>query len=275
MHFKSQYKTQITMSLIDTIAGNSPITNIVDLLGLHHSNPLGIAPLWQLIFIAVVTLVMEYFLHQIRWHQKPQYYPVLYSMLGVIILGLYYYCFQSGLPTYNDVLHGGEYTSICWFCNHEIVGWGWAVVGIVLLIAISYIILCAIQQACAQITMEANPELLASKPWKELKLGVYVAMLPVLLVCIGLQVGMVATSWMFLAGSLALLAFVIVKIILDTKRTHSFLWGAFINLTFLVGIIPVCILSVGLIECAWAYIIAILALFTGAKARKKEPKKAK
>lgn len=263
------------MTLIETIAEMSPITNVADLFGLQHSNPLGIAPLWQLIAILAVTLVMEYFLHQIRWHQKPQYYPALYSLLGVLLVCMYYYCFQSGLPTAADSYHGGQYMSLCWFCNHNIVGWGWAVAGIVGLIAVCYIVLCAIQQACAQLTMEANPELLASKPWKEFKLGVYLAILPVLLVCIGLLINPVAASWMFLSGCLVLAAFVIVKIVLDSKRTHSFLWGAGINLTFLLGIIPVCILSVGLIECAFAYIIAIMAFFTGSKARKKEPKKAK
>ena len=74
------------MTLIETIAAKSPITNVADLFGLQHSNPLGIAPLWQLIAILAVTLVMEYFLHQIRWHQKPQYYPVLYSLLGVLLV---------------------------------------------------------------------------------------------------------------------------------------------------------------------------------------------
>lgn len=260
------------MAFSEMIANNSPITNLVDLMGLQHGNPLGIAPVWQLVGIGVVALVMEYFLHQIRWRQKPQYYPVMFTLLGVVTLGLYYYCFQSGLPEYFDAAHGGKYTAIAWFCDHNIVGWGWAIVGIVSLIVGLYIVLCAVQQTCAQLTMYADPKLVKTKPWKELKLGVYVAMLPVVMVLIGLLISVTATSWLFLVGSLLLLAFVVVKSVLDCRRTHSVLWGVGINLTFLVGMIPICILSTGMIENAFAYIIAILALFTGAKARKKEAK---
>lgn len=261
------------MALSELIANNSPITNLVDLMGLQHGNPLGIAPLWQLVGIGVVTLVMEYFLHQIRWRQKPQYYPIMFVLLGVVTLGLYYYCFQSGLPETFDAAHGGKYTCLGWFCNHNIVGWPWAIVGILSLIFVLYVLLCAIQQACAQMTMYADPKLVETKPWKELKLGVYVAMLPVVFVLIGLVISVKATSWLFLAGALLLLAFVVVKCVLDSRRTHSVLWGIAINLAFLVCIIPVCILSTSMIENAFACIIGILALFTGSKARKKEAKK--
>lgn len=259
------------MNLTEFVA-SQPITNMADLLGLHHGNPLGIAPLWQLVFIGVVALVMELFLFQIRWRQKPQFYPVLYSLLGVMLVGLYYYCFQTGLPTCVDQVHGGNYDALCWFCNQNIVGWTWAVVGMVCLIAVLYILLCAIQQACAQLTMYADPTLVETKPWKEFKLGVYVALLPVVLVLIGLQINLPTATWMYIGGLLALLIFVIVKIALDSQRTKNVLWGLAINLTFLIGIIPVCMLSVGLIECVWAYIIGILALFTGSKARKKAAK---
>lgn len=261
------------MSITELIAAKSPITNLVDLLGIQHSNPLGIDPVWQMVILAVLALVMEVFHFQIRWRQKPQYYPILFAFLGVITLGLYYYCFQSGLPTALNSARTGEYTAFCWFCDNNIVGWGWAIVGIITFIAIAYILLCAIQQTCAQLTMYANPELVKTKPWKELKLGVFISLLPVVLVLIGLLISPTATSWMFLGGGLAFLAFVIVKMVLDCKRTKSALWGIGINLAFLIGIIPILTLSVSLIECSYAYIIAILAFFTGSKARKKEAKK--
>lgn len=255
------------------IVANPHITNLVELLGLQHSNPLGIAPVWQLVFIAVVALVMEFFLHQIRWRQKPQYYPVMFALLAVATISLYYYCFQGGLPEAHNLSHGGSYEALCWFCDHELVGWGWAIVGIVASIVVTYILLCAVQQACAQLTMYADPAQVVSKPWKEFKFGIFVALLPVILVLIGLMVKPSITSWMFLAGCFCLLAFVVVKAILDSRRTKSVAWGISINLVFLLTMLPICILSVGMIECAYAFIIGILALFTGAKARKKEPKK--
>lgn len=46
------------------------------------------------------------------------------------------------------------------------------------------------------------------------------------------------------------------------------------QLIFLVGIVAVIILSIECVESIYAYIIAILALFTGSKARKKEAPKA-
>lgn len=249
------------------IIDNSPITNFPDLMNLHHSNPLGIAPVWQLAAILVLTIVMELFMFQIRWRQKPQHYPVLYILFGIITLGLYYYCFQSGLPSWAHK----EY--VCWFSNPDIVGWGWAIGGYVCAIGVIYILLCAIQQVCAELTMKANPELINSKPWKELKLGVGIAMFIPVFTGIGLIISNTAASWFFLASSAILVIFTLVKIILDIRRTKSFFKGLGIGLVFLVGVAPICMLCMGCTECSVVFLIAVLALFTGSKARKKEKKK--
>lgn len=249
------------------IINNSPITSLPDLLNIHHSNPLGIAPVWQLLFILVMTIIMELFMFQIRWRQKPQYYPILYVFFGIITLSLYYYCFQGGLPSWANK----EY--ICWFSNHNIVGWGWAIIGYLCAIAVIYILLCAIQQVCAELTMKANPALIKSKPWKELKLGVGIAMFLPVFTGIGLLISDTAASWLFLASSFILSVFTLVKMILDIRRTKSFVKGLFIELVFFISVIPICMLCMGCTECSVVFLIAVLALFTGSKARKKEKKK--
>lgn len=246
------------------IIDNSPITNLPDLLGMHHTNPLGIAPVWQLLFILALTIVMEIFMFQIRWRQKPKYYPVLYTLFSIITLCLYYYCFQSGLRSWDHK----EY--ICWFCNPDIVGWGWAITGYICAIAVIYILLCAVQQICAELTMSANPELIKSKPWKELKLGVGIAMFIPVFTGIGMLISEQATSWFFLASSLILIIFTLIKLVLDIRRTGKFFKGLHIELVFFFSVIPICMLCMGCTECSVVFLIAVLALFTGSKARKKE-----
>lgn len=260
------------MSITEYIAANIPITNFPDFLP-RHDNFLGIPPIAQLIFIAVVIGVMEYFNFMIRWRQRPQYYPILFTLLGVAVLGIYYYAFQTGLPEYIIPGHGeAPHASLAWFCNHNIVGWFWSVVGIILSIAALYILLCALQQTVAQMSVYAGLSM-EHKPWKEWKMGVGVAMLSVVMVFVGMLINPKTATWLFFIGQFLVLVFVIGKMIADSRRSHSVLWGIGIGLVFYVGIIAVIILSIECVECIYAYIIAILALFTGSKARKKEAPK--
>ena len=84
--------------MIDYFVSESPITNLNDFLGWSHSNPLGVSPLFQVLFIFVVVEVMEFFNYRIRHTGKVQYYPVLYVLFVVATLAMRYYCFQDGLP---------------------------------------------------------------------------------------------------------------------------------------------------------------------------------
>ena len=250
-----------------------PITNLPDLLNLHHGNPLGIAPLWQLIAIFALILIMEYFLFHIRRRQKAQYYPVLFTMYGIITVCLYYYCFQDGLPTGYDTAHNGAYDQLGWFCSPSGVGLGWAIVGLACATAGIAIMLNATQQIMAQMAMYANPELLKSKPWKEWKMGDGFAVFSIILVCLGLIIGEpVATTWLYIAGMSLLIIFVLVKMIADVRREKNLLWGVGTGLVFLAGVLPIITITLGCAEAFVAFIIVIIVVFTSSKARKRGKK---
>ena len=157
------------MSFVDYINQFTP-SNIPDLLNIHHNNPLGIPIIAQLLIIFVLVEVMGVFDYKIRNKGKSQYYPVLYVLLAVSLISIYYYCFQSvecfqaAIPKLKVI---EDPYAIGWFCQHQIVGWGWVVVGVLALIHVIYTLLCAVMQVTAEMSVHAN--LVEGKKWKEWK----------------------------------------------------------------------------------------------------------
>lgn len=266
------------MDISQYITQNSPITNLPDLLNLHHNNPLGISPIIQLIFIFVVVEVMNIFDYQIRNKDKQQYYPVLYILLGVSLAAVYYYCFQSGLK--EVLVEGLQLKKPCigWFCQHEVVGWGWAVVGIVMLTHVIYCLLCAVMQVSAQLSVEAK--MIEGKKWKEWKWALAILLLGVTVtgisyVNIRTFISPEFSSWSFIIMVAALTLFSLFKIIADSIRCHNFLWGLLIGVTTFIGLIATMMLTLECLRGLLFFIVVLVIFFSKAKASKKKTKEAK
>ena len=281
------------MSIIEYFTTNSPITNLPDLLNLHHSNPLGINYIVQIAIIFVLVEVMAFVNFRIRYRDKSQLYPALYTLLGIVLVMIYYYCFQDTLPlsrmhstlyaptegtatmaadiTNPNVASGGR-PAIGWFCYPEIVGWPIAIVSLILLTQVIFCILSACMQVAAQLSVEAK--LIEGKPWKEWKAAVYLLLIGVLLTALSAFISPIATTWTLFGFQIVLLGFVIYKIIIDIKRCHSFKWGFLIGLTFYLGIVACLMLSLECLRGAIFFIVVLAAFLTNAKARKKKVKKA-
>ncbi|MBQ4474589.1 MAG: hypothetical protein II935_00190, partial [Bacteroidales bacterium] len=159
------------MSFIERL-NDSPITNIPELVNWHHSNPLGINPLGLLIFIFIMAAFMELVNFQICYRDKAKFYPILYTLFGITLVSIYYYCFMADLPTVDRY---GEKPCIGWFCDYDVVGdWGLAILGLVGLVLVVYWMICAVMQVTAQMSVHAG--LSEGKKWKEWKWGTVVAL---------------------------------------------------------------------------------------------------
>ena len=251
---------------------DSPITNIPELLNLHHSNPLGISPLGLLIFIFIVAALMELVNFQIRHRDKSKFYPILYTLFGIALISIYYYCFIADLPT---VYRSGEKPCIGWFCEYDVVGdWGLTILGLVCLVLVVYWMICAVMQVTAQMSVHAG--LSEGKKWKEWKWGTVVALagLAASVIVYIAKASPSACSWVLFGSQIAMMLFCLVKMIVDCVRTKS-AWGVAIALVFFLGIEAVIMLSIECMYGALVFCVAILGAFASAKARKKAPKKKK
>ena len=261
------------MNLIENIQTNFPITNIPDLLQLHHNNPLQIGLLWQLIAIFAVVAIMSFVNHGIRYKGKSNLYPVLYTLLGISLVFIYYYCFQifQGEDTAVYFQEMKQWRNpIGWFCYHKLVGWGWAIVGIACLAYVAYNLLSAVMQTVAQLSVEAKMS--GEKPWKEWKWVMGVALAGVVISGAIYFADHVASSWALVICQAILIVCVLGKVIADCRRCKNPLWGILIGIVFYIGIIAVVILTAECLHGALAIFAAILIWLSSAKARKKEPK---
>lgn len=255
------------MNLIERLSGTDIISNVPGLLDLHHSNPIGITPLALLIFIFVVSAVMEFVNFKIRRRGKSQYYPILYSLFGVVILATYYYCFMGELPEVKG------HDSIGWFCHPETAGgWVGAIAGLLMLVCETYWLLTAVMQITAQISVRAG--LSEGKKWKEWKWGAIVALAGILIMVCTYLAKPTATGWAILIGQVLMILFCIVKIILDCVRPKN-AWGILIGIIFFIGIEAVIMLSIECVYGAVFFFVIIIGMLGSAKARKKMPKEKK
>ena len=248
-----------------------PITNLPDLLDVHIDNFLGIPWLAQLIFIFVVIAVMEFFNYKIRHCGKSQYYPILYSLLAVSLLSIYYYCFQNGLPEVAMIKYLVAKPCIGWFCYHSQVGWVLAILGILALIFVIYVLLTAIMQTLAQMSVDGG--MIEGKPWKEYKVGLFLAFAGIVVCGLTYFIGAIPNAWALLIFAIVITLFVLIKIIMDIVRYKKVCWAIAVGLVFYIGILAAIMLSVECMRGASIVFVALLALFSRAKASKKQPKK--
>ncbi len=259
------------MSFIERLS-ESAITNIPDLINLHHSNPLGVNPLGLLIFIFIMAALMELVNFHIRYRDRSKFYPILYTLFGITLISIYYYCFMSDLPIVN---RWGEKPCIGWFCDYDVVGdWGLTILGLVGLVLVVYWMICAVMQVTAEMSVHAG--LSEGKKWKEWKWGTVVALagLGASVIVYIAKASAAACSWVLLGSQIAMLLFCLVKLVLDCVRTKS-AWGVAIALVFFLGIEAVIMLSIECMYGAIVFCVAILGAFASAKARKKKPKNKK
>lgn len=266
------------MGLSEFISSNAPVANLPELFGMHHSNPLGLPVVAQLILIVVLAAAMFTVNQLISYRGKQKLYPTLYSLLGLTLVATYYYCFidASYLRT-GTCIEGTGFRSvdfdphafIGWFCMPNIVGWGKALVSLVLITFVTYAILSAVMQTVAELSVNGGMSL-ETKPWKEWKIAVFVMLIGALVTTASLYSSLVTSSWMLIVTEVLLIAIVIYKIIADSRRTHSIGWGLLIGFIYLVAIEACLMLTLECLRGCIFFIVLLAAFLTQAKARKKK-----
>lgn len=257
------------MNIVQYIAENSPIQNVADLLNIHHGNSLGLSPLVQLLIIFVLVEVMDVFNNLIRYRDKQQHYPKVYVLLGLSLVAVFYYCFQSGMPILKEGAAMGQ-PSIGWFCRPGNVGWPLAILSWVLLSHVIYCLLNAVMQTTAQLTVESG--FVDNKPWKEWKWELGILLFGASVVAITWFIDVVVAAWIMLIVLLVLALFAIGKVVADTMRNHKFGWAILTALVFFIGAVAAYMLILEVLRGCIFLIVFFVVYFARAKARKKQPK---
>lgn len=201
-------------ALSDYINTNAPMSNIPELLGLHHSNPLGLHPIAVPILLLVLAVAMRVVYFVIYKKERRSLYPLLYSLWWVAVAATYYYCFSGDLPLFEDVDLGRK----------------------------EIIVAMLLGASAAGIADDFAP---------------------------------ITGIWIMIAYHLVVFLMVVVKLVVDTVRTHLF-WRCLLSaVCFLVVFEAVTMLAIECIEGCIYLFLPIVGLFVSADARykKKQPVK--
>ena len=249
------------MNLSDYITSNAPMSNIPELLGLHHGNPLGLQPIAIPIFLFVLAVAMRIITQMVYKKERRDLHPLLYSLWWLSVAATYYYCFSGDLPLFTDTDLGRSEVCVGWFCQLQIVGIGWSLLGVALL---SYVTYCMINVLLHVIAHQSDRMGLNEKQWHEWGWILGVMLLGASVAGIADDFVPVMGIWILIAYHAIIFLMTLVKLILDTVRTHKFGRCLFSAVCFLVVFEAVTMLA---IECIEGYIylfVPIVALFASA-----------
>ena len=260
-------------TLSEYIKANAPMSNIPELLGLHHGNPLGLHPIAIPVLLVVLALAMRVVQRLIFRNAKFSIfnfqfstfaYPLLYGLWWTAVAATYYYCFSGDLPLFTDIDLGRQEVCIGWFCQRQVVGLGWSLLGVVLLSFVVYNMMGVLLHVIAH---QSDRMGLREKQWREWQWIIAVMLLGASAAGIADHFAPITGVWIMIAYHVVVFLMVLVKLVVDTRRTHLFHRCLLSALCFLVVFEAVTMLA---IECIEGYIylfIPIVGLFISADAR--------
>ena len=248
-------------ALSNYIEANAPMTNLPELVGLHHDNPLGLHPLAIPILLLVLAVAMRIVTIRIYKKNRRSLTPLLYALWWFSVAATYYYCFSGDLPLFEDLdLHR---TEICvgWFCQRQVVGLWWSLIGVALL---SYVVYSMLNALLYVIAHQSDRMGLSENQWHEWSGMVVVLLLGASAAGIADDFAPITGIWIMIAYHVLILLMTVVKLVVDTVRTRLF-WRCLLSaLCFVVVFEAVTMLA---IECIEGYIylfVPIVVLFASA-----------
>lgn len=242
----------IFQALSEYIKANAPMTNIPELLDLHHSNPLGLHPIAIPVFLLLLAVAMHITTHIIRTKKRQNLFPLLYTIVGIAIVSTFYYCFSDDLPLFEDWQLERKETSIGWFCQRAIVGTGWAMLGEVLLAYVVYFFMSAVLLVVANISDTLGIE---GKQWKEWRYVFVWMLLGASVAGVADEFAPIAGIWIMIVYQVIMILMIIAKTVIDITRTHKPWRCLLTTVIFFFGIEAVTMLA---IECIEGYIYVFL-----------------
>lgn len=260
----------IFQSLSDYVNANAPMTNLPELLNLHHSNPLGFHPIVIPLFLLVIAIALHFNSYGIFYKEQNKRFILLYSLLVLATLSTYYYCFSDDLPQFRDWQLNRKEICIGWFCQRDIVGIGWSLMGEVMLTYIVYCFLSALMQMVEYIGEDIGA---IGKHWSEWHYVIFVMLLGASVAGVTDMFAPIAGVWIMLGYQLAIIIIIVTKLIADIIRTHDVRHRLLATISFFIGIEAVTMLA---IECIEGYIyifLPVVALLSIASTRYMKSKK--
>ena len=254
-------------TLSEYINDNAPMSNIPELLGLHHSNPLGLHPIAIPILLVLLAVAMRVVYLIISKKERRNLYPLLYSLWWLSVAATYYYCFSGDLPLFTDVDLGSSEICVGWFCQRQIVGIGWSLLGVALLSYVAYSMLNILLHVIAH---QSDRMGLSEKQWREWSWIIAVMLLGAVAAGIADDFVPITGIWIMIGYHLVVFLMVLVKLVVDTVRTRLFHRCLLSAVCFLVAFEAVTMLA---IECIEGYIylfVPVVGLFASADARYKK-----
>ena len=244
--------------LSEYIEANAPMSNLPELLGIHHGNPLGLHPIAIPILLLVLAVAMHVTVYRINYKDSRKLYPLLYTLVGLAVVCTYYYCFSGDLPLFEDWdLHRKE-ISVGWFCQKNIVGLGWALLGELLLTYVVYIFMTALMQLVARMSDRMG---MAESQWLEWQYVVFVILLGASIAGVVDMFAPITGVWIMLVYQTLVLLMVVAKAIVDMMRTHNPGRCLAVALCFFVGIEAVTMLAIECIEGNIYIFIPVVFIF--------------
>lgn len=260
--------------LSDYIAANAPMSNLPELLNIHHGNPLGLHPIAIPILLLLLAVAMHVTTHRINRNDERRLYPLLYILVGLAVVSTYYYCFSDDLPLFEDIdLHRKE-VSVGWFCQRDIVGLGWSLLGELLL---TYVVFCFMTALLQVVACLSDLLGMQEKQWMEWQYVNFVMILGASVAGVLDVFAPIVGVWAMIVYQLLMLLIIVTKTVLDIVRTHKAGRCLAIALGYFIGIEAVTMLA---IECIEGYIyvfLPVVFIFTSVSIRykKKEEVRAK
>jgi len=234
------------------INDNAPMTNIPELLSLHHGNPLGLHPIVIPIFLLVLAIAMHVVTYFIRSKERRSLYPLLYILVGLAVVSTYYYCFSDDLPLFEDWQLRSKEISIGWFCQRAIVGIGWSILGVVLLTYTVYMFMSALMLVVAHINDTMGIE---ESQWSEWRYVFILMLIGASAAGVADEFAPIVGVWIVIVYQLLMIVMVILKMFIDIARTHNVWRCLFATAIFFIGIEATTMLA---IECIEGYIYVFL-----------------
>ena len=254
-------------TLSDYINANAPMSNIPELLNLHHSNPLGLHPIVIPILLLVLAVAMRVVTLIINKNEHRDLYPLLYSLWWLSVAATYYYCFSGDLPLFEDVDLGRKEICIGWFCQRQVVGLGWSLLGVALLSYTAYSMFNVFLHIIAH---QSDRMGLNEKQWREWNWIIVVMLLGASAAGIADDFAPITGIWIMIAYHVVVFLMVLVKLVSDIVRTHLF-WRCLLSATcFLIVFEAVTMLAIECIEGCISLFVPVVALFASADARYKK-----
>lgn len=257
-------------TLSDYISANAPMSNLPELLNLHHNNPLGLHPIAIPIFLLVLTATMSILNILIYKKEHRSLYPLFYAMLWLAVAAIYYYCFSGDLPLFEDNDLRRKEICIGWFCQRQIVGLPWSLVGVAVLSVTTYALLNALLNVIAH---QSDRMGLTEKHWREWSWIVAVMILGASAAGIADDFAPITGIWIMIGYHVIIFLLTIIKLVIDTKRTHLFFRCLFSAFCFLVVFEDITMLAIECIEGFIYIFIPVVGLFASADFRYKKKQK--